>query len=283
MLEIVAGIGDDGQRSRRQNAVEAERQLGAADPARQRQHAHRKRSCSAGRIKAAAGTSGADQREPADQHHRHGFVGLAHQQPRGGGDLVGKAGLGHQQFAPEEIGMAAHIDQRRQPRGAQRDADRALAPRPAKAVADDDGDIASPKAPASCCRKRARRAVRVFRQQQHPLAAALRSAGSNDRCRHWPSQSRGGARRSAGPGDGARPVSTRTAPPRQSAGPCRPRRRARSLVPRARLSPRRHSAPRPLRRSSAPRPAHRRPPAPARSLRRRRRRSRRDRPPARPA
>src|SRR5947209_8969906 len=64
MLEIVAGIGDDGQLSRGQNAIETEGQLGAADPARQRQHAHRKRSCSAGRIKAAPGASGADQRSP---------------------------------------------------------------------------------------------------------------------------------------------------------------------------------------------------------------------------
>src|SRR5437016_4247744 len=64
MLEVVAGIGDDNQRLGRQYAVEAERQLGAADAARQREDqplrlAHRKRSCSAGRIKAAAGTSGA--------------------------------------------------------------------------------------------------------------------------------------------------------------------------------------------------------------------------------
>src|SRR5271155_3007594 len=64
MLEIVAGVGDDGQLSRWQNTVQAEGQLGAADPARQRQHAHRKRSCSAGRIKAAAGISGADQPSP---------------------------------------------------------------------------------------------------------------------------------------------------------------------------------------------------------------------------
>src|SRR5713101_7803877 len=64
MLEIIAGIGDHGQRPERQYAVEAERQLGAADPARQREHAHRKRSCSAGRISAAAESSGADQLRP---------------------------------------------------------------------------------------------------------------------------------------------------------------------------------------------------------------------------
>src|SRR5207253_636764 len=69
MLEIIAGIGDDGQRIGRQDAVEAERQLGAADPARQREHgtvraAHRNRSCSGGRTIAAAGASGADQLRP---------------------------------------------------------------------------------------------------------------------------------------------------------------------------------------------------------------------------
>src|SRR5208282_3112510 len=72
MLEIVAGIGDDGQRSGRQDAIEPECELGAADPARQREHAHRKRSCSAGRTKAAAGTSGADQVRP-----RTSTIGIA--------------------------------------------------------------------------------------------------------------------------------------------------------------------------------------------------------------
>ena len=69
MLEIVAGIGDNGQRAGRQDAIEAERQFGAADPTRQRQDkaarpGHRNRSCSAGRINAAAGASGADQPRP---------------------------------------------------------------------------------------------------------------------------------------------------------------------------------------------------------------------------
>src|ERR1700719_2265086 len=47
MLEIVAGVRDDGQSIGRQDAIQAERQLGAADPARQCEHgtvphAHRK-------------------------------------------------------------------------------------------------------------------------------------------------------------------------------------------------------------------------------------------------
>ena len=48
---------------------------------------------------------------------------------------------GHQQFAPEQVGVAAQVDQRREPRGPQGDADRALAPGPPKAVADNDGNI----------------------------------------------------------------------------------------------------------------------------------------------
>src|SRR5215472_4045076 len=69
MLEIVTGVGYHHQRSRWQDAVEAERELGAADSARQREHeplgpAHRKRSCSAERTRAAAGRSGADQARP---------------------------------------------------------------------------------------------------------------------------------------------------------------------------------------------------------------------------
>ena len=145
MLEIVAGIGDDGQRAGRQDAIEAERQLGAADPARQRKHktlrpAHRKRSCSTGRTKAAAGMVRRGPGEAAHQHDRYRLVGLTHQQPRGGGDLVGKAGFGHQQFPSEKVRVAAQIDECRQSRGTDRHADRALAPRPAKAVADDDAD-----------------------------------------------------------------------------------------------------------------------------------------------
>src|SRR5260221_5236802 len=38
MLEIVAGVGHNRHRIGQQDAVEAERELGAADPARQRQH-----------------------------------------------------------------------------------------------------------------------------------------------------------------------------------------------------------------------------------------------------
>src|SRR5882757_2002275 len=64
MLEIVPGVGDDGQLIGRQYAVEPERELGPADPTGQRHHPHRNRSCSGGRTSAAAGASGADQVRP---------------------------------------------------------------------------------------------------------------------------------------------------------------------------------------------------------------------------
>src|SRR5690242_13925743 len=64
MLEIVTGIGDHGQRIRREDAVEAEGELGAADATGKRQYAHRNRSCSAGRTRSAAGASGAVQESP---------------------------------------------------------------------------------------------------------------------------------------------------------------------------------------------------------------------------
>src|SRR4051794_32460161 len=69
MLEIIAGIGDNGQHIRQQDAVQAERELGAPDAAGQRQHravfpGHRNRSCSGGRTSATPGASGADHDRP---------------------------------------------------------------------------------------------------------------------------------------------------------------------------------------------------------------------------
>src|SRR5437660_10221286 len=68
MLEIVAGVSDDCQRIGRQDTVEAQRQLGAADAAGQREDrsiaAHLNKSCSGGRTRAAAGASGADHERP---------------------------------------------------------------------------------------------------------------------------------------------------------------------------------------------------------------------------
>ena len=103
------------------------------------------------------------------------------------------------------------------------------------------------------------RAVRVDRQQQHALDRPLRRdvrmvdpGIGHDKAEPMldDQQTRAMANH---------PLRSRTAPPRQSAGPCRPRRRARSRAPTAARSRHRHSALRPWRRSSAPRPAHRRP------------------------
>src|ERR1700730_18405012 len=73
-----------------------------------------------------------------DDRGRLGGVPLA--QRGGGGDLVGKTGLGDLELAAEQVGLAAPVDDRWQSCGAKRDADGAAPPRPAEAVADDDGD-----------------------------------------------------------------------------------------------------------------------------------------------
>ena len=62
MLEVVAGVAHHHQGIRRQQPVETERELGAADAAGQRDHAHcrahRKRSSSGSRTRADAGSGG---------------------------------------------------------------------------------------------------------------------------------------------------------------------------------------------------------------------------------
>ena len=97
MLEIVAGVGDHGQAVGRQHAVQAERELGAADAARQRQHAalgligtDPPARAGSARAPALAGAA----RKPAHQHRGSAFVALTHHQRGGRGDLVGEAGLG---------------------------------------------------------------------------------------------------------------------------------------------------------------------------------------------
>ena len=85
--------------------------------------AHRNRSSSAARIKAAAGCGLADPGQAAHQHRRTRFVRLAHEQRCRARDLVGKAGLGDAQLVAEEVGLAAHVHERRQAGHAQRDAD----------------------------------------------------------------------------------------------------------------------------------------------------------------
>src|SRR5205085_5539325 len=78
--------------------------------------------------------------QTTDEDDRRRLVGLALHERGRRGDLVGKPGLGDFELAPKEVGVAAPVDDRRQPGSAERDADRAAAERPAKAVADDDRD-----------------------------------------------------------------------------------------------------------------------------------------------
>src|ERR1700722_8435546 len=67
MLEIIADIGDDDEILRLRDPAQAQRELGAADAAGERDHkipTHRNRSSFEGRMRLAAVDSGADQRKP---------------------------------------------------------------------------------------------------------------------------------------------------------------------------------------------------------------------------
>ena len=288
MLEIVAGIGDHGQRVGRQDAVEPERQLGAADPARQRQH--RVLRSLIGTDRAPAGGPGRRPAHPApiQARPRTSTIGIA----SSAWPITSEAAAAISSAKPvsvtssvaaEQIGMAAPVDHRRQPGGAERDADRAAPPRPAEAVADDDRDRARRTTRPAARRKRVGRAVGVDRQQQHPLGAvAGRDIGMVD------------------PGighDEAEPVLGDHQVRPMAHDPLRFRQHdldeARVLLdlggerdrlaPTARRSRHRQSGPRPSRRSSARRPAHRRARDAARSRPARRRSARRDRRPAAPS
>src|SRR5262249_57695288 len=70
MLEVVAGMADQHEIVARHDAAQAQSELGAADPAAQRDdqatpcHAHRNTSSSAGRIREAPGAAGCDHVSP---------------------------------------------------------------------------------------------------------------------------------------------------------------------------------------------------------------------------
>ena len=98
MLEVIAGVAHHHQAIRRQQPVETERELGAADAAGQRDHAHCRRSSEEIQLRVAQEgrrrQRGAIPREPAHEHRGPALVGLPHQQLRRRGDLVGEADLG---------------------------------------------------------------------------------------------------------------------------------------------------------------------------------------------
>ena len=135
MLEIVAGVDDDEQFLGRHDARQTQREFGAADAAGEGDD-HRNRSSSGGRTSSAIGASGAVQRQAAHDDDGLALGGLALQQGRGGGDLVGETDDADFKDAAEQIGLAAQVDQRRQAGAADRDAGGAAAPGAAEAVAD---------------------------------------------------------------------------------------------------------------------------------------------------
>ena len=198
--------------------------------------------------------------EAAHQHHRHRLRRPGPCSSEAAAAISSAKPISvTSQLAAEQVGLAAQIDQRRQPGGADRDADRAAAPRPAEAVADDDARSA-----------RRRRSIRSLAQDRRPSASgstgssSTRSAPSSGATLEW-----------------SMPALAITKPSRCStiirSGRCRTTRRdsdrttstrrgslsisAASAIASRRRRRRwrdRHSGPRPWRRSSARPPARRR-------------------------
>ena len=79
----------------------------------------------------------------------------------------------HAQFAPEQVGPPAHVEERGQPRDAERDADRALTPCPPPAVADDDAEPVA-EMRGELFMQSPRGGIRIARQQQHGLGCDIR-------------------------------------------------------------------------------------------------------------
>ena len=166
----------------------------------------RNRSSSRARMQIGGRAVGVRQVEPAQQHHRRALVGLAHQQRGRRRDLVGDADLGRAQLAAEQVGRAAQVEQRRQAGGAERHADRAVAPGAAEAVDDEHARL------DAGARSQAARGSRGRSGCSPPAAAARdrrRRRRWRRRCRRWPARCRCGARPPARPCDAAPPRSTR--------------------------------------------------------------------------
>ncbi len=135
--------------------------------------------------------------EAAHVDERDAFGSLAHDQRGGGSQLVGGAHLGDLQAKVEQIGPAAHIHQTRQDRP-----DPMATPTvPMRQARPCESMISTPSraplAASSCCAQALRRGIRIFGQQQDPVAG-VRHAGrghSSGRCRRWRRRTPGGARR----------------------------------------------------------------------------------------
>jgi hypothetical protein len=111
---------------------------------------------------------GAAPGEAAHQHDRLTFGTLPLHQRGGGGDLVGVAGDADLQHTAEQIGLAAQVHQRRQPRRADRDAAGATAPGASEAVVDDHRQLDA-VALRECRAQFLGAAIGIDRQQQRHL------------------------------------------------------------------------------------------------------------------
>ena len=134
---------------------------------------HRNKSCYGGRIRAAALVAGCVQLSPRAMTIGAAFIALPHEQRCRGGDLVGEAGRSTPQRAAVEIGLAAQIEQAGQARGADRNAGRAAAPGPPKAVADDDANTGTIGI-AKHALQVGRAQIGIERQQQRRLSTPPR-------------------------------------------------------------------------------------------------------------
>ena len=181
MLEVVAGIGHHHEIGARHDPAQPERKLGAADAAGQRDDealagvrdgVHRNKSSSGARISVAAGVGGPDQARPCTS-----TTGCASSDCPISGDAALAISSANpvwvtRRCVAEQIGPTAHVHERRQPRGAERDTDRAAPPRASPAVGDDDGEPLA-EMRGEPIEQVGGRGIGIARQQQHRLRAQV--------------------------------------------------------------------------------------------------------------
>ncbi len=102
-------------------------------------------------------------------HHRNAFVRLAHDKRCRSGDLVGDGNLRHLHRPAEQIGLPHLVDERGDTGRTERDADHAIAPRPAKRVADDDTETDAERTVQLSFQLHAGR-IGILGKQEHALA-----------------------------------------------------------------------------------------------------------------
>ena len=166
--------------------LKPERQLGAADAAGERDDAAIRScavaSCASAKqvlgLRRGSARAGRVRRRPAQaahDDHRLPFVGLAHQQRGGRGDLVGKADRVTRRLRAVEVGTAALVDQARAgpaaPSATPTVPRRQARPKLSLMIT----PSRTPKRACRCAAQTPPRCVGILRQQQHALAAVVRS------------------------------------------------------------------------------------------------------------